>query len=150
MLEIEKNLWPLTMWLNIFGFHMGPSKSRTKRYSVWLLVTGSLMVLSTVGLHCTSFVVSFRRFRANGIVLNGPNLTTANRLNVGIEHLNYTCVIVGVHVTFFFVSLTSNWTSLWDSLLVIEENLKFNSTFYGRCKKPVLIGFTVLFVVSIS
>ncbi|KAK4025380.1 hypothetical protein OUZ56_014453 [Daphnia magna] len=150
MLEIEKNLWPLTLWLNVFGFHMGPRKAGTNRYCVWLLITGSLMVISTVGLHCTSFVRSFLRFRANGIVLNGTNLTTANRLNVGIEHLNYTCVVVGVHVTFFFVSLTSNWTSLWNSLLVIEENLKFNPIFYRKCKKCVLIGFTVLFVDCIS
>lgn len=150
MLEIEKNLWPLTLWLNVFGFHMGPRKAGTNRYCVWLLITGSLMVISTVGLHCTSFVRSFLRFRANGIVLNGTNLTTANRLNVGIEHLNYTCVVVGVHVTFFFVSLTSNWTSLWNSLLVIEENLKFNPIFYRKCKKCVLIGFTVLFVVRLT
>jgi hypothetical protein len=152
MLKIETTLWPLTVWMKIIGFHMGPSrKSGTKRYSLYLLMTGSLLLLSTVALHCTSFVRSFLKFRANGISAhNGTNLTTANRLNVGIEHLNYTCVLIGVHMTFFFVSLTSNWTSLWDSLLLIETNLKFNSMFYRKCKKSVIIGFTILLVVIFS
>lgn len=149
MLKIETGLWPLTVWMRILGFHMGPSrkKAESNRYSVFLLLSGSLMVLSTVALHCTSFVRSFLKFRANGMVHNGTNLTTANRLNVGIEHLNYTCVLIGVHTTFFFVSLTSNWTGLWDSLQLIEANLKFNSTFYRKCKKCVVVGFAILFVV---
>ena len=148
MVTIESSLWPLTVWMRIIGFHMGPTK-KSNRYSVYLLITGSVLLLSTVALHCTSFVRSFLKFRTNGIVHNGTNLTTANRLNVGIEHLNYTCVLIGVHVTFFFVSLTSSWTSLWDSFLLIEENLKFNSTFYRKCKKSVVVGFAILFVVII-
>ena len=153
-LKIESTLWPLTVWMRIIGFHMGPSrKSGTnRRSSVCLLITGSLLLLSTVALHCTSFVRSFLKFRANGIstVHNGTNLTTANRLNVGIEHLNYTCVLIGVHTTFFLVSLTSNWSGLWDTLFLIEGNLKFNSAFYRKCKKSVWIGFAILFVVNIS
>jgi hypothetical protein len=144
--------------MRIVGFHMGPSRKKSgspnrHRYSVCLLMTGSLMLLSTVALHCTSFVRSFLKFRSNGMAQhNGTtaNLTTANRLNVGIEHLNYTCVLIGVHTTFFFVSLTSNWTGLWDSLQLIEANLKFNSTFYRKCQKCVVIGFAILFVVIIS
>lgn len=157
MLKIETSLWPLIVWMRIVGFHMGPSRKKSgspnrHRYSVCLLMTGSLMLLSTVALHCTSFVRSFLKFRANGMAQhNGTtaNLTTANRLNVGIEHLNYTCVLIGVHTTFFFVSLTSNWTGLWDSLQLIEANLKFNSTFYRKCQKCVVIGFAILFVVMI-
>ncbi|XP_046636850.1 uncharacterized protein LOC124315307 isoform X1 [Daphnia pulicaria] len=154
MLKIETSLWPLIVWMRIVGFHMGPSRKKSgspnrHRYSVCLLMTGSLMLLSTVALHCTSFVRSFLKFRSNGMAQhNGTtaNLTTANRLNVGIEHLNYTCVLIGVHTTFFFVSLTSNWTGLWDSLQLIEANLKFNSTFYRKCQKCVVIGFAILFV----
>ena len=154
-LKIESTLWFLTVWMRIIGFHMGPSRKSGQnrhRYSVCLLITGSLLLLSTVALHCTSFVRSFLKFRANGIstVHNGTNLTTANRLNVGIEHLNYTCVLIGVHTTFFFVSLTSNWSELWDTLFLIEGNLKFNSAFYRKCKKSVWIGFAILFVVNIS
>jgi hypothetical protein len=157
MLKIETSLWPLIVWMRIVGFHMGPSRKKSgspnrHRYSVCLLMTGSLMLLSTVALHCTSFVRSFLKFRSNGMAQhNGTtaNLTTANRLNVGIEHLNYTCVLIGVHTTFFFVSLTSNWTGLWDSLQLIEANLKFNSTFYRKCQKCVVIGFAILFVVMI-
>jgi hypothetical protein len=150
LLSIETSLWPLMVGLNLFGFHMGPSKkSGSNRYSVGLLLTGSLMVLSNVALHCTSFIYGVLRLKANGLGHNGTNLTTANLLNIGIEHLNYTCVLIGIHTTFFFVSLTSNWTDLWDSLLMIEKNLKFNSTFYAKCRKSVLIGFVFLLMVRI-
>jgi hypothetical protein len=105
------------------------------------------MVLSTVALHCTSFVFGVLRLKANEIGPNGANLTTTKLLNIGIEHLNYTWVLIGVHVTFFFVSLTSGWTQLWDTLHLVEENLKFNATFYAKCRRSVLIGFGFLFMV---
>ncbi|XP_046636938.1 uncharacterized protein LOC124315351 isoform X2 [Daphnia pulicaria] len=137
--------------LRIFGFHIGPSqKSGSSRYSIGLLLTGSLMVLSTVALHCTSFVYGVLRLKANGLGPNGTNLTTANLLNIGIEHLNYTWVLIAIHTTFFFVSLTSSWTELWDSLLVLEKNLKFNSTFYAKCRKSFLIGFAFLLMDCLS
>ncbi|KAI9562674.1 hypothetical protein GHT06_010128 [Daphnia sinensis] len=150
--SIETNLWPLLVGLRIFGFRMGSSKkpSEGSRYSIGLTVVGSLMVLSTVVIHCTSFVCGVMRLKANGIGTNGTNLTTANLLNIGIEHLNYTWVLIGVHVTFFFVSLTSNWTTLWDSLLLIERNLKLNSTFHRKCKKSVSIGFCFLLIDCVS
>ncbi|KZS12632.1 Uncharacterized protein APZ42_022817 [Daphnia magna] len=150
--SIETNLWPLLVGLRIFGFHMGSSKkpSEGSRYSICLTVVGSLMVLSTVVIHCTSFVCGVMRLKANGIGTNGTNLTTANLLNIGIEHLNYTWVLIGVHVTFFFVSLTSNWTTLWDSLLLIERDLKLNSTFHRKCKKSVSIGFCFLLIDCVS
>ena len=152
MLKIEKNLWPLTVWMKIFGFHMLGSRKKSNQskhchYSSCLLFTGSFVVLSTVALHCTSFVYGVLRLKVNGLGPNGTNLTTANLLNIGIEHLNYTLVLIGIHTTFFFVSLTSNWTDLWDSLLLIEKNLQFNSTFYAKCKKSVLIGFVFLLMV---
>ena len=148
LLSIETSLWPLMVGLIILGFHIGPSSTNSShRYSICLLLTGSLMVLSTVALHCTSFVYGVLRLKVNGLGCNGTNLTTANLLNVGIEHLNYTLVLIGIHTTFFFVSLTSNWTTLWDSLLLIEKNLQFNSTFYAKCKKSVLIGFVFLLMV---
>lgn len=151
LLSLETSLWPLMVGLRLFGFHMGPSKKPgSSRYSACLLLTGSLMVLSTVALHCTSFVYGVLRLKANGLGPNGTNLTTANLLNIGIEHLNYTWVLVAIHTTFFFVSLTSSWTGLWDSLLVIETNLKFNSTFYAKCRKSVLVGFALLLTVRIS
>ena len=148
LLSIETSLWPLMVGLRILGFHIGPSSTNfSHRYSICLLFTGSFMVLSTVALHCTSFVYGVLRLKVNGLGPNGTNLTTANLLNIGIEHLNYTLVLIGIHTTFFFVSLTSNWTDLWDSLLLIEKNLQFNSTFYAKCKKSVLIGFVFLLMV---
>ena len=118
-------------------------------YSICLLFTGSFMVLSTVALHCTSFVYGVLRLKVNGLGPNGTNLTTANLLNIGIEHLNNTWFNIGVHCTFFFVSLTSNWTNLWDSLLLIEKNMKFKSSFYRKSRKSISIGFSFLFLVII-
>ncbi|EFX71548.1 hypothetical protein DAPPUDRAFT_327106 [Daphnia pulex] len=150
MLNLEKSLWPLMAGLRLLGFHMGPSSSSSSRYSVCLLSAGSLMVLSTVALHCTSFVFGVLRLKANEIGPNGANLTTTKLLNIGIEHLNYTWVHIGVHVTFFFVSLTSGWTQLWDTLHLVEENLKFNATFYAKCRRSVLIGFGFLFMDCVT
>ena len=152
LFSIEKSLWPLIVGLRVLGFHVGPASSssisgRKRFYSVCLLLTGSLMVLSTVALHCTSFVYGVLRLKANEIGANGTNLTTTKLLNIGIEHLNYTWVLIGVHVTFFYVTLTSGWSELWDTLIVIEDNLKFNSTFYIKCRRSVLIGFGFLFLV---
>lgn len=149
--SIETNLWPLLVGLRLFGFRMGSSKKPSDgcRYSICLTAVGSLMVLSTVVIHCTSFVRGVLRLKANRIGPNDTDLTTANLLNIGIEHLNYTWVLIGVHVTFFFVSLTSNWTMLWDSLLLIERNLQFKSAFHLKCKKSVNIGFSFLLIVSI-
>nr|CAH0103455.1 unnamed protein product [Daphnia galeata] len=157
--RIEKSLWPLIVGLRVLGFHVGPASSsssssgirkRSSSYSVCLLFTGSLMVLSTVALHCTSFVYGVLRLKANEIGANGTNLTTTKLLNIGIEHLNYTWVLIGVHVTFFYVTLTSGWTELWDTLIVIEDNLKFNSTFYIKCRRSVLIGFGFLFLDCVT
>ena len=156
LFSIEKSLWPLIVGLRVLGFHVGPAslsssssgiRKRSSSYSVCLLFTGSLMVLSTVALHCTSFVYGVLRLKANEIGANGTNLTTTKLLNIGIEHLNYTWVLIGVHVTFFYVTLTSGWSELWDTLIVIEDNLKFNSTFYIKCRRSVLIGFGFLFLV---
>ncbi|XP_057367581.1 uncharacterized protein LOC130688601 [Daphnia carinata] len=151
MSNIEASLRPLTAGLKILGFHVGPNrKSSSNRYSICLLLTGCLMVLSTVGLHCTSFIGGVLRLKANEIGPNGTNLTTTKLLNVGIEHLNYTWVLIGVHVTFFVVSLTANWTHLWDTLVLIEESLNFNSSFYTKCRRSVIFGFILLFTDSIS
>ncbi|XP_057367568.1 uncharacterized protein LOC130688593 [Daphnia carinata] len=152
MLKVEKSLWPLTVWMRIFGFHMGPRKKRANasRYSRCLLAAGSLMVLSTIGLHFTSFVLEILRLRVNGIGPNGTNVTTANLLNTGIEHLNNTWLFIGVHVSFFFVSLTANWKTLWNSLLMMEKNLKFNSDFHRKCRKSVSVGFALLLIDCIS
>ena len=154
MLKIEKNLWPLTVWMKIFGFHMLGSRKKSNQskhchYSICLLFTGSFVVLSTVALHCTSFVYGVLRLKVNGLGPNGTNLTTANLLNIGIEHLNNTWFNIGVHCTFFFVSLTSNWTNLWDSLLLIEKNMKFKSSFYRKSRKSISIGFSFLLLVII-
>lgn len=152
MLKVEKSLWPLTVWMRIFGFHMGPRKKRTNssRYSGGLLAAGSLMVLSTIGLHFTSFVLEILKLRVNGIGPNGTNVTTANLLNTGIEHLNNTWLFIGVHVSFFFVSLTTNWKTLWNSLLLMEKNLKFNSDFHRKCRKSVSVGFALLLIVILD
>ena len=141
--------------MKIFGFHMLGSRKKSNQskrchhYSIFLLFTGSFMVLSTVALHCTSFVYGVLRLKVNGLGPNGTNLTTANLLNIGIEHLNNTWFNIGVHCTFFFVSLTSNWTHLWDSLLLIEKNMKFKSSFYRKSRKSISIGFGFLLLVII-
>ncbi len=159
MLKIEKSLWPLTVWMKIFGFPMGvPARKKkpaagSRNYSVCLLLTGSLMLLSTVALHCISFAHGVLRLRVNklGPGNDGNNLTTtAKLLNTGIEHLNNTWFNIGVHSTFFLVSLTSNWKSLWRSLLLIEKNLKFKSSFYRKCRESVSIGFACLLLVCSS
>ncbi|XP_046634688.1 uncharacterized protein LOC124313899 [Daphnia pulicaria] len=128
---------------------MGPTKkpasNRQQHQSICLLLIGSVMVVSTVALHCTSFVRGVMRLKANGLGPDGANLTTANLINVGIEHLNYTCVLIGVHAGFFIVSLTSNWSAVWDALILIQENLNFKSSFYHKCRKVVLVGFSLLF-----
>ena len=158
MFSIEESLWPLIVWMKLFGIKMGPNdkkitglSSNRRRQSVCLLLLiGSLMVLSTVGLHCTSFVRGVVRLKANGLGPDGTNLSTANLINMGIEHLNYTCVLVGVHAGFFIVSLTGNWKSLWDAFQLIQENLNFKSSFYHKCRKIVIVGFSLLFLVIYS
>lgn len=157
MFSIEESLWPLIVWMKLFGIQMGPIdkkitglSSNRRRQSVCLLLIGSLMVLSTVGLHCTSFVRGVVRLKANGLGPDGTNLSTANLINIGIEHLNYTCVLVGVHAGFFVVSLTGNWKSLWDAFQLIQENLNFKSSFYHKCRKIVIVGFSLLFLVIYS
>jgi hypothetical protein len=151
MFSVEESLWPLIVWMKIFGFQMGPTKkpasNRQQHQSICLLLIGSVMVVSTVALHCTSFVRGVMRLKANGLGPDGANLTTANLINVGIEHLNYTCVLIGVHAGFFIVSLTSNWSAVWDALILIQENLNFKSSFYHKCRKVVLVGFSLLFTV---
>lgn len=152
MFSVEESLWPLIVWMKIFGFQMGPTKkpaSINRHQSICLLLIGSVMVVSTVALHCASFVGGVMRLKANGLGPDGANLTTANLINVGIEHLNYTCVLIGVHAGFFIVSLTSNWSAVWDALILIQENLNFKSSFYHKCRKVVLVGFSLLFTVRL-
>lgn len=152
MLSIESSLWPLIVWMRTLGFHMGPTKSdnSSNRYSIGLLLTGTVMVLSTTVLHCTSFVRGVLRLRANEIGPNGTNLTTANLINIGIEHMNFTCVLIGVHASFFFVSLTPSWKTLWNTLVLIEERLNFKLRFYERCRKSLWVGFALLSLVTCS
>ena len=146
MLSIESSLWPLIVWMRALGFHTGPAKSGP-RYSVCLLTTGVFMVLSTVALHCTSFVHDVLRLRANGIGPNGTNLSTANIINIGIEHMNFTCIHIGVHSAFFFITLTATWNDLWNTFALIEERLNFKPKFYAKCRKSLLVGFFLLFLV---
>ena len=151
MFSVEESLWPLIVWMKFFGFQMGPAKKpgsgSNRQQSICLLLIGSVMVVSTVALHCTSFVRGVLRLKANGLGPDGANLTTANLINVGIEPLNYTGVLIGVHAGFFIVSLTSDWTALWEALILIQENLNFKSSFYHKCRRVVLVGFSLLFTV---
>lgn len=133
------------IWMRIFGFRMGTSDK--SGHSIWLLVLGALMVLSTAALHLTSFFRGVLRLRANENGLNATNSTTANLLNIGIEHLNYTCILIGVHASFYIVSLGTNWKSLWEALALIEQHLNFRPRFYHKCRKCTIIGFALLFMV---
>lgn len=146
MLSIESSLWPLIVWMRIFGFRMGKAGST---HSLWMTLTGALMVLSTAALHFTSFVRGVFKLRANEIGTNGTNLTTANLLNIGIEHLNYTCILIGVHLSFFIISMSADWRSLWNALHLIEQHLNFRPRFYRKCRRAVNIGFFLLFLVGI-
>ena len=127
------------------GFRIGTSK--TKSQSIGFVVLGAILVLSNIGLHCASFISGVVKLRANEIGRNGTNLTTANLLNIGIEHLNYTCILIGVHAGFYFISLSNNWKELWDSLLMIEEQLNFRPKFYRKCRQCVIIGFFLFSLV---
>lgn len=145
MSSIESSLWPLIVWMRACGFRIGTSKSSQ---SIWLVVLGAFLVLSTAGLHCTSFINGVIKLRANEVGPNGTNLTTANLLNIGIEHLNYTCILIGVHAGFYFISLSTSWKDLWESLLLIEEQLNFRPKFYRKCRKCVVIGFILFSSVN--
>ena len=126
---------------------MGVTKSGTDRYSIYLLIVGVAMVLATVVFHSTSFVHGAFRLRANEVGPNGTISTTANLINIGIEHLNFTCIHIGVHSSFFLITLTREWKTLWNTLALIEVRLKFNSTFYAKCKNILLVGSLLLFAV---
>ena len=143
--SVESSLSPLIVWLRALGFHVGQTNSGNVRYSICLLITGVAMVLSTVALHGPSF---FRGVRTQQIELNGTTLTTANLINIGIEHLNFTCTVIIVHSSFFLITLTRGWKALWNTLALIEVRLNLKSTFYDKCRKSLCVGFVLLFAVN--
>ena len=148
VMSIESSLCPLIVWLRVLGFHMGVTKSGTDRYSIYLLIVGVAMVLATVVFHSTSFVHGAFRLRANEIGPNGTISTTANLINIGIEHLNFTCTVIIVHSSFFLITLTRGWKALWNTLALIEVRLNLKSTFYDKCRKSLCVGFVLLFAVN--
>ncbi len=164
-LTFEWSLRPLLVPIQMFGFQLNKlerptdneegdgktiirciSSSTTSRR--WIHVIGFCTLLFNVTLHVASLVHGVDRLKINGLGPNGTNLTTANLLNHGIEHFNYTFILIGVPSVFYIVSLTTRWKSLWQILENIQENLNLKPKFYRKCRKIVLIGLVLLFLVS--
>lgn len=123
--------------MKCFGFPLDASK-------LWrFVVFGSLMTLATSALHCFSFFKGCERLKAD-------NSTTANLLNIGIEHLNYTCILITVHFAFFAVCLNGDWIDLWEQMLEIEQHLNLKKSFYSRCRRIIFIGYFLLFLVMMA
>ena len=119
--------------------------SKTSRRCIYVI--GFCTLLFNVTLHIASFVHGVERLKINGLGPNGTNLSTANLLNQGIEHFNFTCILIGVHAVFYTISLTNRWKSLWQDLENIQETLNLKPKFYRRCRKIVLIALALLFLV---
>lgn len=129
--------------MKCFGFPLDGQRSALQLWQ--LLIFGSLMTLATIVLHCFSLIEGCERLKNNQV-----NSTTANLLNIGIEHLNYTCILIGVQLSFFIICLNGAWRELWQSVLEIEHHLNLKKSFYHRCRKIVLIGYCLLLLVILS
>ncbi len=164
-LTFEWSLRPLLISMQMFGFQLSKCKrpldnevnnrktilkscaSSSKKSRRCINVIGFCTLLFNVTLHIASFVHGVERLKINGLGPNGTNLSTANLLNQGIEHFNFTCILIGVHAVFYTISLTNRWKSLWQDLENIQETLNLKPKFYRRCRKIVLIALALLFLV---
>lgn len=146
-LNLPWSLNPLFIWMKIFGFQLNgrPTSSSSK----WFYCVGGGTLLINLILHLTSFIVGVKRLKSNGLGPNGTNLSTANLLNMGIEHLNYTFMLTGVHTIFFIISITY-WKTLCNTVRAIDQSLAFKPKFYRRCRKAVVIGMTYIALVSMN
>ena len=73
--------------------------------------------------------------------------TPAALVNIGMEQSFFISFMLGDHVIFFVVSLTT-WKKLWNFLMQIEEKLKLPYKFYRDCRIASLVGFVLLVLVS--
>ena len=144
-LSLQWSLKPLFTWMKIFGFHLNVLKAQPSK---WICYLGALLLIVNVVLHLTTFIFGVKRLKANGLGPNGTNLSTANLLNAGIEHLNYTCMLSGVHAVFFVVSITF-WKSLCEAVRSIDQSFSFKPKFYLKCRKAVVVGMVYIALVCI-
>lgn len=147
--SFEWSLKPIILWMSISGIRLNSTKSRINR-AVFLAI-GCLVLL--VNFLTNGFSLYYFLSLLTGDYASRPafgiagNASGASLANMGMKHSFFVSLVLGDHLIFFIVSLTT-WKKLWALMIEIQERMKLPGSFYRRCRYVSLIGLIFLLLVA--
>ena len=144
----EWSFKPIILWMKIWGIRLDTSSNSLGR--AIFLVIGFIALLTNFAINGFSFYTVLDILMSNRtskIVAYLPaNISSATLVNVGMEQSFTISLMVGDHLIFFIVSLTT-WRNFWQHLMQIQEQLKLTDKFFHSCRKITFIALLFLVLV---
>lgn len=150
--SFEWGLRPLITFSMLFGIHLNRSQVQAKIFGVdaIIVIFGIALLILNLAFNGITFWHTFAKHVIIGrpVLKIGKHNDTANIINSLIGILIITFLPVGVHLLFVWSSLlTSRLTTLWETLLKIQEEMKLDQIFYNKCRNYCRIVLGLLFLV---
>ena len=142
--------------MNIFGLQLdsnGLNHQHLIRGILFLLIGFSLLICN-LAINCVSFKYDVRvkifeddgkplETRDGKIRMSGPLDAQSLFLFFSIstiDHFFQILVVSGNHLLFFsFQLVTNKWKNIWSLLMLIQQEMHLNETFYRKCRKRCLL-----------
>lgn len=148
--SFEWSFQPIVLWMKTWGIRLDTSKSLGSSAKAIFLALGLLMILTNMSINGFSFYTVLNILVNNEtskIVSYLPkNITSATLVNVGMEQSFTISLMVGDHLIFFVVSLTT-WRSLWHQIIQIQTQLELPEKLYKTCRRIAFFGLFILMLV---
>lgn len=151
--NFEWSFKPIIWWMRLWGIRLDLSR-KTKP-----VFRASMMALAILMLSVNASINGYSLYSTIDILLGKKDrqiekgidreASPAALVNIGMEQSFFISFLLGDHLIFFIVSLTT-WKKLWAYLVQIEEKLKLPEKFYRKCRISGIIGLIILALVNLN
>jgi len=150
--SFEWGLRPLITFSMLFGLNLNKSQVQTKINFVVKTIFGLALLILNLVFNGITFWHTFSKHVIIGrpVLKTGKINDTASIINSLIGIFIITFLPIGVHLCFVWSSLlTSRLTTLWETLMQIQEEMKLGRIFYKKCRRCCWIVLGLLILVWI-
>lgn len=140
-LTFEWSFKPIILLLGFFGI-----KISSHRHNFSTVLRGLFFLFLNLFVNNVSFLYIFTKNLAGNT--SKPKGTAAFLNSVG-GILVKVLLAIGIHFAFLFISFSSKWKDLWDSLLAIQQEMNLSASFYRSCRRNCYFALLLLILVGI-
>ena len=150
MKNFEWSLKPIILSFLFCGIRLNTSKPQRWIYATGISTLGVALLILNLVFNGITFWHTFSKHVMIGrpVLKTGKINDTASIINSLIGIFIITFLPIGVHLCFVWSSLlTSRLTSIWETLMQIQEEMKLGRIFYQKCRRFCWSVSGLLFLV---